>query len=978
MMKRITSLIAAAIVAVGLSPAVGQEGEDYTSHLANPSFTEGYSTEVGDTICTLYLCSNGYLVAPAGWKMTYLTSVWDQQYVSYSSFTDDLANGGVGSSDDFRHPLLEPQDGDDGFYFHAITGGGLAPDGTVYSLLQTVNTLPSGRYVLSYYGALKDRANVSGGVELSEAAVVVSTPLSTSQSLLAVFDSDTNPEWTEGQISFSLTEDNQSVTLGLQFDLLGINEQQLYLDNITLRRTGDVTMEDLINETLAGVDNAILELTNKYMGMDETIIPDAWIDPLDDVMMGVDIDTISSITGGEYYLSFVQAWSARLDSLVDMRSELQVLSDSMELLIEEATYDGIEAIQTLQENAGELLASNPDLVTLDAAITGAEDAIFDYLRSGLVNGATYDEPSNVTSFFIINPGVDGTVAQTNPEGWTVTSNSGQPWVYSGDRYYTDGTTNTGTYFNTWDGTAGNVEFTATQVITSMPMGIYKLQALMANDGTGGCYLFAKVGDTYYYTMAPTTSTTLDTVVVDNILVLQDGDSMTIGITCQAEDLWSGAVEFDGYIMSGDDFELWYEGGDLTVLKDVLQEAIDELSAVLEAGTYDSALKGDVAVTESVLASAQSVVDNEEVSSYGTALVEVNAQTGLLDASVSAATEIVALCDSANLLIASSAEKMGSALEALEEEVEFANTWVVSEDAITDDADAVIESLTKALTAANDSINMYDRMNIEPGDVTYTLLVNPDCDEGTSGEPESEGYIFETTGSAYLVWASEDDAFLAEPHGHLCFWSGRLPADSVGFNVYQIVGNVPSGYYRMTAMAVVGAAGETAPDTTFSNGNVVFYAVGDVNHEVQVPLRHACYENGDTLTTSSTGEDSLKLYCNEVYPYTLDNILVNHGEFKFGMKTIGPMNVTTARIYGFTLEYLSAVDYEPYPDAIQEVGVDAATLKAYAKNGYIIVETDEPYEVYSVSGGAAMNPDMQFVPGVYIVKAGSKTVKVLVD
>ncbi len=962
MMKRITSLIAAAIVAVGLSPAMGQEYEDYTSYLVNPSFTEGASTEVGDTASTT--SGRGIIVAPTGWKMSYYTVAWDRQFLSWSDYEATAS-----SLDDFQIPLYSPQDGDDGFFFHAMTGGETPP---VYTMMQTV-TLPSGRYELTYYGMLLKRTTMEAAPTIR-----VQTETQTFSTNLPVYESDTVPaDWDAGSVSFYVVEEGE-VSFGLYYDMQSSLEQQLYLDNFQLYRTADVTMADIIDDILASVDDAINELTNKFYAMDETIIPDAWMDPLEDIEFKVYTDTISSLTGGEYYLSYVQAWSARLDSLVDMRSELQVLSDSMQLLIDDAAYDGLEAIQTVKANAGELLASNPDLVTLDAAITEAEDAIFDYLCSGLVNEATYDEPSNVTSFFIVNPGVDGTVDKANPEGWSITTNSDQPWIYTSDRYYADGTTNTGTYLNTWHPTTGYVEYTATQVITSMPMGIYKLQALVAGDGTQGCYLFAKVGDTYYSSMASYTSTTLDTVVVDNILVLEDGDSITIGLTCQAEDLWSGAAEFDGTFISGDDFELWYEGGDLTVLKDVLQEAIDELSAVLEAGTYDSALKGDVAVTESVLASAQSVVDNEEVSSYGTALIEVNAQTGLLDASVSAATEIVALCDSANLLIASSAEKMGSALEALEEEWNFATAWVVSEDAITDDADAVIESLTKALTAANDSINMYDRMNIEPGDVTYTLLVNPDCDEGTSGEPESEGYIFETTGSAYLVWASEDDAFLAEPHGHLCFWSGRLPADSVGFNVYQIVGNVPSGYYRMTAMAVVGAAGETAPDTTFSNGNVVFYAVGDVNHEVQVPLRHACYENGDTLTTSSTGEDSLKLYCNEVYPYTLDNILVNHGEFKFGMKTIGPMNVTTARIYGFTLEYLSAVDYEPYPDAIQEVGVDAATLKAYAKNGYIIVETDEPYEVYSVSGGAAMDPDMQFVPGVYIVKAGSKTVKVLVD
>ena len=121
-MKRFTSLAAAAIVAaVGLSPAWGQDvqGEDYTSYLANPSFTEGASTLPGDTISST--AGRGYIMAPKGWRMTYMTTTWDRQFLTYSDYTS--ATG----LDGFQTPLLEPQDADNGFYFHAITGGGSAP-----------------------------------------------------------------------------------------------------------------------------------------------------------------------------------------------------------------------------------------------------------------------------------------------------------------------------------------------------------------------------------------------------------------------------------------------------------------------------------------------------------------------------------------------------------------------------------------------------------------------------------------------------------------------------------------------------------------------------------------------------------------------------------------------------------------------------------------------------------------------------------
>ena len=86
MMKRFTSLAAAAIVAaVGLSPAWGQDvqGEDYTSHLANPSFTEGAGTQPGDTIATN---GRGNIYVPAGWTLVYTNTVptWDRQFIRYA------------------------------------------------------------------------------------------------------------------------------------------------------------------------------------------------------------------------------------------------------------------------------------------------------------------------------------------------------------------------------------------------------------------------------------------------------------------------------------------------------------------------------------------------------------------------------------------------------------------------------------------------------------------------------------------------------------------------------------------------------------------------------------------------------------------------------------------------------------------------------------------------------------------------------
>lgn len=968
MMKRITSLMAAAMVAaVGLSPAWGQDvqGEDYTSHLANPSFTEGASTLPGDTISST--SGRGYIMAPKGWRMTYMTTTWDRQFLTYSDYTANAA-----SCDAFQTPLLEPQDGDDGFYFHAITGGNSAPAGTIYSVLQDVNTLRAGRYTLTFYGFLKDRSNATGGTELSVPKIIVETPFGVSETEMDTLSIAATAEWMPGEVSFALTEDNMPVTLGLRFELKGLNEQQLYMDNFRLYRTGDATSEDMINQVNSQTGTYRNELATKHLEIDYSYLPEGWDDTMYAYEDGEGMDTISSVLGAQAYQAQVQFWIARMDSLIDYRTvQMPMWNDSLQTLIDAAQYEGIDALQTLLQSNTGLMEGQTENPAFAAAIAATEQAIFDYNLNGAMSTVTYDNPSDVTAFFVVNPTIEGDRVQVAPEGWEVIAKeTGQPYLYGSDRQYADGTTNPGTYFNTWNGTAGLVEFTAMQTIENVPVGIYTLRASIAGDGNQGTYLFAKVGDDYYYTEVPRNDTRMDTMYVENILVLNENTSLTIGFTNQADTLWADAHASDATYVSADDFALFYQGSDPSALKGVLEEAIAEMEAYLtdtEEGT--AALKGDVAAVQAVIAEAKETAQGTDFAAYGRALSNLNAQYTIITASATAAGNVQTTMDEANALIQESGSKMTDAKAPLETEVTIAATWLESDDAVTADAEALIDNILAAIEVAEDSIRSWEKQHLVVGDAT-ACLVNPTIEDGT------KGYHMDAFGGAYIVSASD---FFADNHTHLCFWSGGAPADSVGFDMYQNVGNIPSGYYRMTAMAVVGA-NEPNNIEEFSNGNVVFYAIGDVDHEVQVPLHHAIYENGDTLTFSSSGrlDSTYNYYSNEPYQYVLDRILVNHGEFRFGMKTIGPMNINTARIYNFTLEYLEPVDYEPYPDAIEEVGADAAELKAYAQNGYIIVETDEPYTIVSVNGGVVPDTDAQLVPGVYIVRAGSKTVKVVVD
>lgn len=966
MMKRITSLMAAAVVAVGLSPAWGQDeapGEDYTSYLVNPSFTEGYSTEVGDTIASLSLCSTDYLIAPKGWDMVFTSSaaMWDQQYLYYSNYETDAPSL---TGDPFRIPLLAPQDNDGCYFFHGITGaGGLT---SPYTLTQTINSLPSGRYTLKFYGAYKERAAGINGVERPQ--IRVETLAGVSEANIDTFGINEEPMWGEGSVSFAVASDNSPVTLGLYYDASSLLEQHIYLDNFRLYRTGDVSLQDLIDEVVGASQEDQLALSNLYNIFPFENWPEGYEDAVLDLAEATS-DNIATLEEAYEFQDEVKFWVARVDSMLNYRSELTTLNDSVSDLVAAGEHAvGLPALQEVQTALQAALSGTPTAYELAATVDKTLLGIRNYLISDALLGGSYENPMDITSI-LVNPEVNASTGIQDPyvaEGWYIeATGTGQQYIFQDQTLYEG--ESTGTYFNTWDGDQGDAKYTATQTIEDLPAGLYRVEALMASDGTG-TYLFGRVGESNYtYTEGPSAGTAFSPVTVD-VLLPEDGD-LTIGVTSNGDALWGGAA-FAGWYYAADNFKLSYMGADADELYTVLTERIAEFESYVAADTIAPyILKGDKSTIDASFAEVKETP--QELAAISASLTQIANLFNEVDATVGAYFEVTDKVAEVEAFMDTEGEKLSAETStAITEQIEITNVWLQDDYSLSAEAPVMIANLDSLLALADDDLLVWEKENLQVGDATH-ILVNPDCEDGTTG------YHMESYNNAYIVAAAD---FFPDYHPHLCFWSDRLPADSIGFDMYQIVGNIPSGYYRMTAMALAGASGVGSQDTAFSNGNVVFYAVGDKDHEVQVPIYHAAYENGDTLTYSNTtGQyDSLLLYSNEPYQYVLDRILVNHGEFKFGMKNIGPMNVTTARIYGFTLEYLAPVEYEPYPDAIEEVGADATTLKAYAKNGYIVVETDEPYEIYSVSGGAAMNPDTQFVPGVYIVKAGSQTVKVLVD
>lgn len=187
---------------------------------------------------------------------------------------------------------------------------------------------------------------------------------------------------------------------------------------------------------------------------------------------------------------------------------------------------------------------------LKVAIANVNSAIVIYGRVSTWTTLPY----NATSV-IVNPTIEGTDNNTAPNGWTVSKGSGNTMTTTG-QHYSSVTTNR--YFDSWNGTAGALLYTAQQTIKDIPNGIYTLKAAARTSGAGS-YIYAKTSGNTYRTeiinlgsVGGTLGNGFNTITVE-VPVLDN--TMTIGVTTDVS--VSGGSAWAGTWFSADDFTLSY-------------------------------------------------------------------------------------------------------------------------------------------------------------------------------------------------------------------------------------------------------------------------------------------------------------------------------------------------------------------------------------------------------------------------------------
>jgi len=282
-------------------------------------------------------------------------------------------------------------------------------------------------------------------------------------------------------------------------------------------------------------------------------------------MSPVDGSYVFNIWAGSAMNFFVEQEVTGLpDGIYSMKA--LVASDANNVIT--VYLNGIEKSTTLvtpKETATEVTLGNIRIKN-GSAVLGAKSASWfkaDHFR------LSYVPLVDMTSA-IVNPGIDGTANDVVPTGWTIDKGVGNTFTNTG-QHYSGVTTNR--YLDSWNGTAGAMIYNASQVVDSLPNGVYLLKAVARSSGQGA-YIYANNKQTQIIQNGDQNGALgkgWNTIAVDSVVVMDN--TLTIG--AKTTKGWTGTW------FSADDFSLQFVGeGDSITYRNNLNAIIDEIKAFM--------------------------------------------------------------------------------------------------------------------------------------------------------------------------------------------------------------------------------------------------------------------------------------------------------------------------------------------------------------------------------------------------------------
>ncbi len=283
---------------------------------------------------------------------------------------------------------------------------------------------------------------------------------------------------------------------------------------------------------------------------------------------------------------------------------------------------------------------------------------------------------------------------------------------------------------------------------------------------------------------------------------------------------------------------------------------------------------------------------------------------------------------------------------------------------------VKEDVSKAPAAENLIIAALAEMRsekIEIGEeVTNLYVVNPVVDVAGRGIVP-QGWTIDQGTSANICnfgehWLGQEENTYFDGYNGV---SGALR-----YHAYQVVKGIPNGKYKLVAK--VRAWGEGAYLYGKGSGMKIFKEEipSDGNKYGKI-WEDAADGSPEQLANNGEGYGWAEIFVSDIN--VAGNILI-----------IGVTTNPELTDDQFTGQWFSADDFqlfyvsEEYDDdtSVRDLNSEKEELIVFAENGYLTVEGADQFTVTTLSGIQVL-PSAQLAPGIYIVKAGTKTAKVWV-
>ena len=969
------TMLCAPVVTSGLLLQAQTIGENFTSYVNNPGF-EGGSTSLNPP--------NGKFFQPEGWTLTYDVPGWPDIW--------------SGPTNDPNTPVAEGTQ-----FFNAW-----ATDIVFIDLWQKIK-LPKGGYELSA------KMRMTGGMgDISNQHIYAEVNGKTTESKILT-EEGTGNNWERLKLIFvSYGEDSVRIGAYTSSDTR-TTRGWFQLDDVRITYCGDAheVEVDLLQTKLFNLNEELQNLTSDDIWMTSgsvKLIGDA------DIVFGENSDSRE-----------IDKLQSALDSLGRIKEEILLsidLLESFDILFQEENelanadnvYPGIDAFKEALDVALPYLTggTTPDggLVysqELEKAIEDLETADRVYR---LTQPASADAPADYT-WMIQSPTFTKRGGDTaRPEDAVSTGWQTNNVMVGGDCKLAF--INNKNCWNNWSDNFTTMD--VYQELTGVPEGIYTVQCNTTTDAPVTTnHLYARstastaVSPTasYWYNAAveggnAALEAKWETLETEKVFVANDG-KLRIGFAST----WGGQSSQGWFCLT--DVVLKYYGPDADGYENALDQKIREAE-----GMCDSLmLKADLAQLKNAIVVGKAA-KGQGIEKINAAYETMNKAMEVVPFSYSVLkaynnNELAAAKEADNVLIYEASKNLTKdviamqnaviendtttylAMSVLRDALSAFNSYIkIYDEALlyTSQTDVFkaenIQKLTDVLAteesaikkgATKEAINTMAKecraaINAlrateefaDNTDLTYRI-VNPNIETPNNDTCPSGWEVAKHAGGTY---AGSGYACTGDPEDHyLDSWGdqGRLR-----YTAKQTITGLPNGTYRLEAIGR--ASGEGA----------FLYAVSGDTLKTEIPNMDD--KGGDVWLNAPDGSAEKMVNDGKGYGWsylTIDNIMVSNNLMEIGCTTDSvfshkPWTGWWFSVDSFKLTYLNSTWNVGLEDI--QAGNQGTPLIAYAENGYIIVKDVDDYTITTLTGIPVSLTEQQ-APGIYIVKAGARSVKVIV-